>query len=206
MFSNKLKISTKAKNFEIGYTEVETEVSDRFNIDSIFGKVVLFGLNFKNLTFKNDVVNTFAKGGVRLNEIIKLDKNFRRQWFKILKPTTYILNAGMNDKNNIKPAIFKEDLNSFIDDLKHGAPKCKIILVEPNESNDYKATYMPEYRKIREDLSRNNKNIFYYSIPKNIGVYSYFVDNKMMLDKVHPNKKGNEIIGKSLYDFFEKIR
>ena len=84
MFSNKLKISTKAKNFEIGYTEVETEVSDRFNIDSIFGKVVLFGLNFKNLTFKNDVVITFAKGGVRLNEIIKLDKNFRRQWFKIL--------------------------------------------------------------------------------------------------------------------------
>ena len=37
-------------------------------------------------------------GGVRLNEITKLDRNFRRQWFKILEPTTYVLNAGMNDR------------------------------------------------------------------------------------------------------------
>ncbi len=64
-FSSKIKISTKARNFEIGYTEVETVVSDRYNIDSIFGKVVLFGLNFKNSALKIDVVNTFAKGGVK---------------------------------------------------------------------------------------------------------------------------------------------
>ena len=204
--SNKLKVSTKSKNFKIGYAEIETEVADRFNIDSIFGKVALFGISFKNSTIKNDVVNTFAKGGTKLNEILKLDRNFRRQWFKILKPTTYILNAGMNDRKHIKPVIFEQNLKEFIDDLNYGAPKCKIILVEPNESNDYKDTFMPDYRKIRKQISKNNKNIFYYSIPERIGSYEYFVDEEMMIDNVHPNKKGNEIIGNSLYNFLKNIR
>lgn len=102
--------------------------------------------------------------------------------------------------------MFKPNLNDFIEDINYGVTNCKIILVEPNESNDYAATYMREYRKIRKDLSNNYKNVFYYSIPKNIGVYSFFVDNQMMLDNVHPNKKGNEIIGRSLYEFLKNIK
>ncbi len=137
---------------------------------------------------------------------MKLDKNFRRQWFKLLKPTAYILNAGMNDRRQIKPEIFKQNLKEFIEDVHSGAPKCKVILVEPNESFDYLKTYMPEYRKIRYDISKNNKNIFYFSIPENIGNYEYFLKNQLMIDQVHPNKKGNEIIGKRLYNYFEKIR
>lgn len=204
--SEKKKVFTKSKKFEIGYTEIETEVSDRFNIDSIFGKVVVFGLNFKNDSLKTNVVNTFAKGGVKLNDIVSLDKKFRRAWFKTLKPTTYILNAGMNDRKTIEPTIFKENLEGFINDLNYSVPKCKIILVEPSESKDYSETYMNSYRRIRQELSIKKKNVYYYSIPKSVGDYTFFDKNGMMLDKVHPNKKGNEAIGKSLYEFFLTIK
>jgi len=206
IYSKKLKVNTQSSDFEIGYAEVETEISDRFNIDSVLGKVVVFGLNFKNAKLKTKVVNTFARGGQRLNEIASLDNSFRRKWFKILKPTTYILNAGMNDRRSIKPAIFELNLNDFIHDLNYGSPKCKIILVEPNESFDYMETHMPMYRQIRQEVSLNNKNVHYYSIPENIGDYEFFVKNEMMLDKVHPNLEGNKIIGESLYKFYEEIK
>lgn len=47
--------------------------------------------------------------------------------FNVLKPTTYILNAGMNDRKTIKLDIFKENLNNFIEDLNYTVPKCKVI-------------------------------------------------------------------------------
>ena len=45
-------------------------------------------------------------------------------------------------EKHIKTCLFlNKNLKEFIDDLNYGAPKCKIILVEPNESNDYKDTF-----------------------------------------------------------------
>lgn len=202
-----LTVNTSAKYEEIGYVKMDNKKSDRIYIENVSGKIVLFGLYFKPQDKPGrTIVDTFAKGGTKLNDLSKLDKNFRKEWLKVLKPTTFVLNTGMNDRKTIKPAIFKKDLDNFISDIKHGAPKCKIILVEPNESNDYLSTHMSHYRKIRQNISQNTEKCFYYSIPKSIGNYNFFVKNAMMLDKVHPNKKGNEVIGNSLYEFLKKIK
>ena len=63
-------------------------------------------------------------------------------------------------------------------------------------------TYAVGYRKIRENISTQNNHIYYFSIATQIGKYSYFIDSSMILDNVHPNRKGNEVIGKKLFSFF----
>lgn len=200
--SEKASFDSNSATKTLGYAEINSENSDRFLIDGIFGKVVFFEINFKNQGSGKVTINTFAKGGTKLDDIMNLDDNFRKEWLEFFKPTTYILNAGMNDRKTIEPELFKKHLIDFISDLKSTVPDCKLILVEPNESEDFKKTFMIDYRKIRQDISETEKDIFYYSIPKSIGDYNYFVQNNMMADKVHPNDSGNKVIGEGLYDFY----
>ncbi|MDO6489760.1 MAG: SGNH/GDSL hydrolase family protein [Cellulophaga sp.] len=198
-------INTESKSLGIGYVEIFSQNSSSLNVYNIYGKVALFGVYFKNESCQKDIVNSLAKGGVKMNDIANLDRDFRREWFRILKPTLYILNAGMNDRKTVKPRVFERNLKDYIADIGYGAPNCKIILVEPNESKDYLNTFMPKYREIRCHISMINSQVFYYSIPENIGDYSFFKNKNLMLDDQHPNKKGNIIVGKALFTFSKKL-
>lgn len=203
--TDSLEVNTISKKEEIGYVKISSNNSDRVFIENISGKVVFFGLYF-NPQQNTSIVNTFAKGGVKLNDIMSLDSSFRIEWFKILNPSAYIFNAGMNDRNTVIPDVFKKNLENFILDLNKGVPNCKVILVEPNEPHDFNETFLPEYRKIREEISKKHQNVFYYSIPESIGNFQYFVNNNLMLDDVHPNDKANKAMGKGLYSFYNNLK
>lgn len=174
------------------------------NVFEINGNAAFYGawyLNGKDRKSVASVIN-IAKGGMTLNKILTLDSSFRQYWYSQFKPKLVLFNAGTNDRLKINGKTFKNLLDSYIDDILIASPKTNFIIVEPNQTGDYKTSYAKDYTIVREKITKE-RNLSLLDIPKLIGNYDFFIDNNLMLDGVHPNEEGFKLISKVTLDYLK---
>ena len=165
----------------------------------INGDVSFFGAWFK-IGDNSASVCDISRGGMTLEKQLQLDSPSRQYWYGEILPSTLILNAGTNDRTTVLPADFETDLTNYITDVQTASPNTKVIIVEPNQTSDYVSSYADEYTVKRQDVA-TAKGCERLDIPAIIGDYDYFVDNSLMLDTIHPNRAGFELIAGKTYNF-----
>jgi len=165
----------------------------------INGDVSFFGAWFK-IGDNSASVCDISKGGMLLEKQLQLDSPSRQYWYSEILPSVLILNAGTNDRTTVLPADFETDLTNYITDVQTGSPNTKVVIVEPNQTEDYVSSYADEYAVKRQDVA-TAKGCEIIDIPAIIGDYAYFVANNLMLDTIHPNRAGFELIAGKTYNF-----
>jgi hypothetical protein len=185
--SKKIDMSGKE---DIKWIEVSnTDSSNRLIIvNKVNGNAAFFGIQYYSINSTVSYCN-ISKGGMKLAKIMKLDSEYRKKWFGILQPKTLLLNAGTNDRIDTNVQQFKKQLNQYITDVKSGSPDTKMILIEPNQPEDYLTTNAIYFEKARK-ITATKHQLQLIDIPKTIGNHQFFVDNKLMTDAIHPNKGG----------------
>lgn len=164
----------------------------RSAVRQITGNCVFFGIKYMNAGSNASTLN-IATGGMTLEKINGLDRNFRQQWYSLLKPAVLLLNAGTNDQDTATKSELKQWLGDYIDDVKAGHPGCNVVIVQPNQTSAWNVTNAPEHYAARQELA-NEKEVDFFDTIKIIGDYDYFVGNGMMIDGTHPNEKGCRIL------------
>ncbi|OIQ30777.1 MAG: hypothetical protein BM564_00780 [Bacteroidetes bacterium MedPE-SWsnd-G2] len=192
-------------DFQLKFVELnKTSISDSIiNIFEINGNAAFFGghyYNRKNNEQSSASTLNIAKGGMSLNKVMTLDREFRRKWYSEFKPNVVLFNAGTNDRIKVNEKAFKTLLSNYIEDVKKGSPDSNFILVEPNQTADYQKSFANEYTLVRKQLA-SEKKLELLDIPELIGDYNYFVENNLMNDGVHPNEEGFKLISKISLEF-----
>lgn len=193
---------------ELGIKYIELNKTSKadsiINVFDINGNSAFYGVwyfNGNDRASTASVVN-IAKGGMTLNKILTLDSSFRQYWYSQFKPELVLFNAGTNDRLKINEETFKNLLNEYIDDLLIASPKTNFIIVEPNQTADYKISYADDYTIVRKQIAKEKK-INLLDIPKLIGNYDYFVEHNLMSDGVHPNEKGFKLISEVTLEYLK---
>jgi lysophospholipase L1-like esterase len=151
-----------------------------------------FGIQYYSINSTVSYCN-ISKGGMKLEKIIKLDSEYRKKWFGFLQPKTFLLNAGTNDRIDTNVQQFKKQINQYITYVKSGSPDTKMIFIEPNQPEDYLTTNAIYFEKARKTTTTKHQ-LKLIDIPKTIGNHRFFVDDKLKIDAIHPNKEGFERI------------
>lgn len=170
-----------------------------FKVSSINGDCAFYAVWFKIGDSSVSTCN-ISKGGMLLEKIMDLDSASRQYWYGELQPSCVLFNAGTNDRLTVSPTNFKTYLGNYIDEVLSGSPETKFVIVEPNQSSDYNSTFAVDYTSKRYELS-SEKDVDILDLTKKIGDYDYFNSNGLMLDGVHPNEDGFELISKETLQF-----
>ncbi len=175
------------------------------NIFDINGNAAFYGAWYSNSNTKRNATSivNIAKGGMTLKKIMTLDRSFRKYWFSEFKPNIVLFNAGTNDRLKLKGDDFKKLMGYYIDDVLEVSPKTNFVIVEPNQTIDYKTSFAVEYTSKRKELAKEKK-VNLLDLPKLIGNYDFFVKNKLMWDGVHPNEEGFKLISKVTLEYLNK--
>lgn len=174
------------------------------NVSAIKGNAAFYGawyFNDNDKTSNASVIN-IAKGGMTLSKILTLDSSYRKYWYTQFKPELVLFNAGTNDRLTVNGETFKSLLSNYIDDVLEASPKTNFVIVEPNQTADYKTSFASDYTIKRNELAKE-KNLNVLDIPKLIGNYDFFVKNDLMIDGVHPNEEGFNLISKVTLEFLK---
>lgn len=188
-------------SLSIQYVELDRTVNDTtiIVVNEINGQCAFFGFWFF-IDDDSSSVLSLATGGMKLESQLDLNSSFRQTWFGIFTPAVYLLNTGTNDRNTLSADDFETKLRSYCNDVIIGSPNTKLIIVEPNQPADYNTSNAHLFTSRRIKVS-NDLDLDYLDLPRIIGDYNYFVSNQMMLDGVHPNKKGVDAIAKAQLEY-----
>jgi len=200
---NSYKQSMKG-DLGIKYVELD-KTSKADSIISVFkikGNAAFYGTWYFNDKKPAASVLNIAKGGMTLSKIMTLDRSFRTYWYSQFKPELVLFNAGTNDRLTVNGDTFKKSLNNYMSDVLEASPKTNFVIVEPNQTADYKTSFAIDYTIKRNELARE-KELEMLDIPKLIGNYEFFVENNLMLDGVHPNEAGFELISKVTLEYLK---
>lgn len=112
-------------------------------VNHINGNVTLFGYSLINNS--GVCFSRVAHGGNYAYYSSQVDSTAFSEWMGFLKPTAYIINAGLNDRKDINNSQFTNAIQTYINLIKTSAPSAKIILMNPNQSADYNSTFLPQF-------------------------------------------------------------
>ncbi|WP_339622657.1 hypothetical protein [uncultured Winogradskyella sp.] len=80
-------------------------------------------------------------------------------------------------------------------DVLEASPITNFVIVEPNQTADYKTSFAIDYTIKRNELAKEKK-LAVLDIPKLIGNYEFFVEKDLMLDDLNLNEVGFKLISK----------
>tara|TARA_R110002049_G_scaffold65444_12_gene171863 strand:+ start:1003 stop:2076 length:1074 start_codon:yes stop_codon:yes gene_type:complete len=199
-FSQSMKGELGIKYVELDKsTSTETTIS----VSEINGNAAFYGAWYFNSETPGASVLNIAKGGMTLSKVMTLDSEFRQYWYAQFKPKLVLFNAGTNDRLEVNGGMFKNLLNQYINDVLVATSETNFVIVEPNQTADYKRSFAIDYTIKRNELAKEKK-LKVLDLPKLIGDYEFFIKNDLMLDGVHPNEAGFELISKVTLDFLKQ--
>lgn len=197
---------TQSMQGELGIKYVELNRASKadsiLNVFKIKGNAAFYAAWYFNNKEPAASVLNIAKGGMTLSKIMTLDRSFRTYWYSQFKPELILFNAGTNDRLTVNGNTFKNLLNKYMSDVLEASPKTNFVIVEPNQTADYKTSFALDYTIKRNELAKEKK-LEVLDLPKLIGNYEFFVENNLMLDGVHPNEEGFKLISKVTLEYLK---
>jgi len=173
---------------------------------------------FESLDFHNCLFNLGIPGdnSERLLKRIETEIKFRIRYIRPGDKFIVMVAIGINDSRGIgtinnletKPAKFESNINKIIQTAKKYTENIVVVGLTPvheNITSPFENTFftndrIQEYDEILKTSSKKNK-VYYINIFSKISKFNY---KKMLVDGVHPNKKGYEEMYKIIKDFLIK--
>ena len=156
------------------------------------GPMSIIGVAFSRAGAGGFSYSPMGNGGWLVADLATVDDAAMRAVVAAIRPTHYLFNGGMNDRFNA-PSVFEANARKVLDNIKAGAPRCKIVIVQslhpgPTDTSNFSA-YIPikqqmtiDYGGQFLDLRTINPNCTTYALANAAGI---------MQDGVHPTTAFN---------------
>lgn len=164
---------------------------------SITGGVTLYAAEFLNEGGGVTVSNCAISGTLGAS-MAALDDSAQRAWMELLKPSVYILNAGMNDRATLTAAGFARIAETITRRWKRGG--ADVLLVRPHDSSDAATTNLPSYGNVLKGLALSMGCGFLDNRDVLGATFSAANAAGNMSDNVHPSPAGTTLIANRYAD------
>jgi hypothetical protein len=156
--------------------------------DQFTGSVSIVGVNFSRAGAAGFTYNPFGNAGYQVHQLAGIDDTSMRQIIAAINPTHFVFNGGMNDRLYYDSTTFNTDCRKVLDNVKAGAPACKIIVIQALDPSDAASSYWLSYVPVKQQLAidYNGQYLDLRTINANTATYALANAAGYMQDGVHP--------------------
>lgn len=170
--------------FIVPFTGYAVSITDvRLVADGTAGELIVYGCGSTNMT----VPKLTGKGAWTSAQILDEYEDLVGKY----KPDIIFYIIGANDIGNVSPAIFSENVKSFISNAKEDKPSCEIILISTPPSSSYTRAKAKEFIKAAREIVDETDNVSLIDLWSSL---EHIHPSEYRYDNIHFNTDGDTLV------------